>query len=97
MEPMPGLPDFEASFAVFSAEGGLGAPNAPVACSKGLPEDFGVLAVPANPKAPDPRPNWLEALAVGDVTPVAGAGAALKGFERPWDEEGPALRLVREE
>ena len=53
--------------------------------------------MPENPKAPDPSPNWFEALAVGDVIPAAGAGTALKGFGRPWEEEGPALRFVREE
>ena len=97
MESIPALPGFTASLVDFSVEGVLAPPNAPIVCSKGFPEDLGVLTVPENPKAPDPSPNWFEALAVGDVIPAAGAGTALKGFGRPWEEEGPALRFVREE
>ncbi len=101
MEPIEGLPvveDFMESLASFSVEGVFTPPNAPIACSKGFPDVLGVLAEPANPKAPDPRPNWFDAPVVGDViTPGGAAGVALKGFERPWEEVGPALRFVREE
>lgn len=85
--------DLMASLADFSVPGVFTPPNPPIACSKGFPDDLGVLAVPANPKAPDPRPNWFAPL-VGDVIPPPGVVA---GFGRPWEEVGPALRFVREE
>lgn len=76
--------DLMASLADFSVDGVFTPPpNGPIGCSKGFPEDLGVLAEPANPKAPDPRPNWFAPL-VGDVIPPLGVVAvALKGFDRP--------------
>lgn len=60
--------------------------------SNGLPPDLGVLAEPNDAKAPDPRPNALDAPLVGDTRPPTGV---LKWLDLepspPWrfDKEVP--------
>jgi len=76
------------SLADFSAAGVFD----PGAASKGLVVDLGVLAEPKAAKAPEPRPNALVALPVGDDTPP-GVGRVLKGLDLPCDELSPPNRL----
>ena len=78
----------DASFADFSAPGVFRAK------SKGLPGDLGVLAEPMGAKAPEPRPNALEA--PGEASPLPGAGTELKGFDFPCEELSPPNRLEKE-
>lgn len=88
----------DASLADFSAEGVLGPlPTVPMAMSKGLPVDFGVLAEPKEAKAPpEPSAKALEPpVPMGDAKPPLGVVAA-KGFARPWDDVAP-LRRDRDE
>lgn len=54
------------------------------------PGVFGVFEAPKDANAPDPKPNALDAPAVGDVTDVI----ELKGFLLLCDEESPLLPSV---
>jgi hypothetical protein len=65
----------------------------PMAVSKGLLADFGVLAEPNEAKAPEPRPNALEAALVGDAMLPPGV---LKGLAFPCAEVSPPWRLERD-
>ena len=62
----------------------------PKAMSKGLPGVFGVLAVPKEANAPDPRPKALEAPLVGETRPPPGVIAL--DFP-PWDDGGSPWRF----
>ena len=66
----------------------------PIAVSKGLPPDFGVLAEPKEANAPDPKPKALEA-PVGEVKPPPGVVALRGPF---FADEGASLaaRLEKE-
>lgn len=58
----------------------------PKAVSNGLVPDLGVLADPNDAKAPDPKPNALEAPFVGDTSPPPGV---LKGLDLTCAELSP--------
>ena len=59
--------------------------------SKAVPGVLGVLAAePKDANAPEPRPNAVEAPAVGEASPPGGMGdMALNGLRPPWDESPP--------
>jgi hypothetical protein len=83
----------DASFAPFSKVDVL-APPTTLPKSRAFPADFGAFAEPNEAKAPEPRPNALEAPAVGDDMPAVGEGSALKGFDfPPWEDVSPPKRL----
>ncbi len=82
------------SFADFSADGVFAAPTlAAKEASNGLPVDLGVLAEPKDANAPEPRPNALDAPAVGEARLPPGVVIELKGFVFPCDELSPPNRL----
>lgn len=60
--------------------------------SSALPGVFGVLEDPKEANAPDPRPNALEAPAVGDASEEAEGDIELKGFLLLCAERSPCLR-----
>jgi hypothetical protein len=66
----------------------------PIAVSKGLPPDFGVLAEPKEANAPEPKPKALDA-PVGEVNPPPGVVALRGPF---FADEGASLaaRLEKE-
>ncbi len=53
---------------------------------------FGVLEDPKEANAPDPKPNALDAPAVGDEMEDADGGIALKGVLLLYEELFPCLR-----
>jgi hypothetical protein len=76
--------------------GALGTAD-PIAVSKGLPVVFGVLAEPNDAKAPDPKPNALDA-PVGETKPTPGVvakglGLTCDGVSPPWRFTDEPLRL----
>jgi len=85
----PGLPDKEDSFNPFSVVGVFDPPPTTLPKSKAFPGDFGVLIEPNDAKAPDPKPNALDAPAVGEGMAVVEGEIALNGFVFPWDELSP--------
>ena len=62
--------------------------------SSALPGVFGVLAAPKDANAPEPRPNALDAPAVGEAIEVVEGDMAPKGFLLLWEEVSP-WRLPR--
>jgi hypothetical protein len=69
----------------------------PIAESKGFPADLGVFAEPKDAKAPEPRPNALDAPVVGEVTPppgveLNGLGLSCDGVSTPGRLPVDALR-----
>jgi hypothetical protein len=61
--------------------------------SEGAP---GVLGVPNDAKAPEPRPNAEEAFVDGEDTPPERGERALKGLDRPpWELSGPKRLVAR--
>lgn len=60
--------------------------------SRAPPGVLGVLDVPKEAKAPDPRPNALDAPAAGEEIVADDGVARLKGFLLLCDELSPCLR-----
>lgn len=52
-------------------------------------EPPGVLGIPNDANAPDPRPNADEALVDGEDMPPDKGDSALKGFDRAWELSFP--------
>lgn len=69
----------------YSAVGVFAPPPTTLPKSKAPPRVFGVFAEPKDANAPDPRPNALDAPAVGDAMEEEG-DMVLKGFLLLWDE-----------
>lgn len=81
------------SLACFSAVGVLeGTAAARLAKSRAPPGVFGVFDAPKDAKAPEPRPNALDAPAAGEEMVVEDGVARLKGFLLLCDELSPCLR-----
>ena len=74
--------DNDVSFDPFSTVGVFEPPPTTLPKSKAFPGDFGVLIEPNDANAPDPKPNALDAPAVGDGIAVEGE-IALKGLDFP--------------
>lgn len=64
--------------------------------SKAFPGDFGVFAEPKEAKAPEPRPNALEAPMVGEARAPVEGEMELKGFGFAWEGVSPPWRFSPE-
>ena len=78
------------SLSVFSAVGVFAPIPTTLPKSKAPPGVLEVFAAPKDANAPDPRPNALDAPAVGEARELEG-DMALKGFLVLWDELSPCL------
>lgn len=65
----------------------------PVLKSNAPPGVFGVFEAPNEANAPDPRPNALDAPAVGEAREVVDCDMALKGFRLLWEGVSPWRRV----
>lgn len=79
------------SFAGFSTVGVFAGTPVIFPKSKAPPGVFGVFDAPKEAKAPDPRPNALDAPAAGEEIVVDAGVARLKGFLLLCDELSPCL------
>ena len=61
--------------------------------SRAVPGVFGIFEDPKDANAPEPRPNALDAPAVGEAMEVTEGDAVLKGFLVPCDEVSPPCFL----
>lgn len=79
------------SFSCFSVVGVLADPTT-LPKSSTFPGDFEDFEdAPKDAKAPDPKPNALDAPTVGDAMAVVDGDMELKGFLLLWEELSPCL------
>jgi len=81
------------SLACFSMAGVLADNATTLPKSRAVPGVFGIFEDPKDANAPEPRPNALDAPAVGEAMEVTEGDAVLKGFLVPCDEVSPPCFL----